>query len=215
MSRRPAGSDQRADPRAAGSARGAGRRADRDQGHERGARSRRTRRTCTSWRSRRTPTRPWPRSWTTASGGMSRSSAQSSPASTSRRSTSRRSSSGRRSGTTTTRPRRVTSTFPQPAREGQGHDHVPGAGNLHPEKGRTLLGASRRSSRSRAGRVAAHPRRPQHGQALGRPRTQESNKMPKMKTRSAAKKRFKVTGPEAPAPARDEQPQPREEVVEA
>ena len=33
-------------------------------------------------------------------------------------------------------PRR---SLPQPAREGQGHDHVPGAGEPHPERGRDLL----------------------------------------------------------------------------
>ncbi len=40
--------------------------------------------------------------------------------------------------------------------------------------------------------------------------------MPKQKTQSAAKKRFKVTGSgEDPAPAGDAEPQPGEEVVEA
>ena len=40
--------------------------------------------------------------------------------------------------------------------------------------------------------------------------------MPKMKTRSSVKKKFKVTaGRQDPAPAGDAEPQPGEEVVEA
>ena len=93
-----------------------------------------------------------------------------------------------------------------------------GRETLHPERGRDLLMRLAEDVKEiGADRAAAAARRPQHDHG---PRADEERRsedeMPKAKTRSGAKKRFKVTADgEAPAPPRDEEPQPREEVAEA
>ena len=135
-SRRPGSTSH---PCSARPARRRGRGADRDQDDDGGTRVRRSPRTSTWSRWRRRPIRPSPRSWTTASTATSRSRRRSSHASTSRRSTSRRSSSDRRSDSRLRDEEGPRRPLPQPAREGEGHDHVPRAENAHPERGRDLL----------------------------------------------------------------------------
>ena len=112
-------------------------------------------------------------------------------------------------------PRRA---LPQPAREGQGHDHVPGAREPPPGAGARPADAARRGREGdRADRVPPLLDGRNMVMVLGPTKNAGvKTTMPKQKTQSGGEEAVQGDGDgEAPAPARDAEPQPREEVAEA
>ena len=122
---------------------------------------------------------------------------EASRASTSRRSTSRRSSSDRRSESTTTRRRRATSSASSTSGRRSRSRSCSGAGRTCIRSAAAILLMRLAEDIKEVGQIEQPPLdgRPQHGHgARADEKRRSEDQMPKVKTGSGAKKRFKVSG---------------------